>query len=199
MFWVSFIPSVSDSLEELHQATHYIDLCWLIGGSCSLMLQNVPLAAEPQDLDVYADEWEAAQLHEALKAYILDAPLYSETEIYRSTLSHYKMRGIVVELVGDFQIHSKNCVYQVKISGGLFDYAVEVKQGQGILRLMPLAHELVFNYLRNRQDRYIPIANVMKENMKAHDEALHYVLNNNHFHSTVIAELGELLGIKLGN
>lgn len=194
---MSLLPTAVTALQQIGHAVKNIELRWLVGGSCGLMLHNVPLLNNPRDLDLYADESQAACLHKSLEAYILDPPLYSETDIYRSTLSHYQVNGIIVELVGAFQIHSKQSVYKVSISEGLFPYALQVKVGDAAVSVMPLAHELVFNLLRDRPDRYERIARTMRKNLDHHLPAMKYIINNNKIHGTVIHQLEMLLGTDL--
>lgn len=192
---VSLLPAVMTALQQLGDAIGRTQARWLVGGSCGLLLQQVPLMNNPRDLDIYADEQEASRMHEALQVYTLDAPVYSETDIYRSILSHYAVNGITVELVGAFQVRNKQSVYEVRVSEGLYSYAEQIAVGDGRVALMPLAHELVFNLLRCRPDRYEPIADKIRLDPDRHLPAFQYIITHNQFHPTIKDRLQQLLGL----
>lgn len=144
---------------------------WLVGGSCGLALQGVPLAARPRDLDLYADTEAAAALDKRLRGLATDEAQISRTPIYESVLSHYAIGGVTVELVGGFRVRALDSDYTVQVSGVLAPYALKAP-GFGDIRLMPLAHELVFNILRGRADRYEAIAAAIRSNLLRHQPAL---------------------------
>lgn len=189
--------SVDAALRQLGEVLGHYQLQWVVGGSCGILLQDVGLVSDPRDLDVYADESQIHLIHEVLKNYTIDAPSFSETDIYRSILSHYRLGEIVVELVGDFQIRSMESNYRVHISEGLLAYARTVRIGDVTIMLMPLAHELVFNVLRDRSDRYEAIAHTIRLDLDHHLPALTYILSNNVFHPSVLDKLDQLIGIRL--
>jgi hypothetical protein len=166
---------------------------WLVGGSCGLIMQGIELAEPPRDLDIYADLLTAKTMYKQLKAYAEDQFQESTTEIYHSYLSHYTIEEVPVELVGNFQVRSKGTNYKVKISSSLLAHSSVVYLGEAPIRLMPLAHELVFNMLRNREDRYLAVAALMKERLELTMPALNEIIRNNSFSSEHINKLSELL------
>jgi hypothetical protein len=145
---------------------------WLIGGSCGLLLQNVSLPANPRDIDLYADAPAIENIHKRLEPWCVHPPALSTTEMYRSTLGRYRIEKQNVELVGGFQVETANSTYAVEIDKLLSRHAVTAELNHHPVRIMPLAHELVFNVLRNRPDRYLPIAAAIADAREEHQAAL---------------------------
>lgn len=168
--------------------------CWLIGGSCGLLLQNVHLEAMPRDIDVYTDQIHTAKLHQLLSDRSTDRPAVSETDTYYSVLSHYDLNGYAVELVGGFKVRSQGSLYEVRVDRQLLPHAVEIELESVRLPLMPLGHELVFNILRKRADRYEAIGNTMRKNLPAHVSLLQQICNDNSLSEEHIRQIESLLG-----
>lgn len=171
-------------------------LTWLVGGSTGLMLQGVPLAAAPRDLDVYIDREQAADMHEALKPYAVDEQEESQTPLYRSILSHYDIGGVKVELVGAFEVRALDSEYKVE-AGYLsaLEAARLTQPGLDNVRLMPLVHELIFNVMRARADRYEAIAGLCRRLGPAvHKEMLDRLAARNRFSPALTGILERLLG-----
>ncbi|WP_052487117.1 hypothetical protein [Gordoniibacillus kamchatkensis] len=166
---------------------------WLVGGSCGLLLQGVSVANPPRDIDMYADSDDADELHQRLQLYTVDEPAYSETPIYRSTLSHYDLHGHTLELVGGFVVEALGCKYAVDVAL-LQPYAASAAVGAGgAIRLMPLAHELLFNVLRGRPDRYEAVAAAMRREPERHLPVLRQLLARGSWSAEVSATVRELL------
>lgn len=149
---------------------------WLLGGSCALLLQRVALDKEPQDIDIYANEEDAIRLQEQWEQWSMDQSEWNETSMYRSLLSHYQIGAATVELVGEFHVRTSWCSYHTTVRDGLDQHAILWKEEGMEIRLMPLSHELVFNLLREREDRFLPIANAMEAEPEKHQRAIAYVL-----------------------
>lgn len=183
---------------ELEVHTRGSDSTWLVGGSTGLLLQGVQLAALPRDLDLYADRRAAENLHMALRRYATDEQTESETLIYRSMLSHYEMNGVKVELVGAFEVRALDSEYRVEAEYLARTHALAVPYGEGkTVRLMPLAHELVFNVLRDRPDRYEAIARVCQaREPERHRQALDDLIARNRFSGELADRLRTLLDPK---
>lgn len=143
-------PLLETAISRLAQLLSGSGVHWMLGGSSGLWLQGVKLASAPRDIDLYADLEAAAIIHEHLKELAIDEPIEDRSGIYVSRLSHYNVENASAELVGGFEVHSEGISYHVEVSGYLWEAGPEIISG---LHLMPLAHELVFNLLRNRQDR----------------------------------------------
>ncbi|HZG85231.1 nucleotidyltransferase domain-containing protein [Paenibacillus sp.] len=168
---------------------------WLVGGSCGLALHDVPLGATPRDVDIYIDAEGAAAFHDALRDYASDEQHYSETERYRSTLSHYDIGGVTVELVAGFEVRAAGADYRIAIAGAMERHALRAEVGGEPVGVMPLAHELAFNLLRGREDRYEAIAAAMRADPAAHLPALRDIVADNRFDAAWRGRLTELLGL----
>ncbi|UUZ79464.1 hypothetical protein LJK88_30495 [Paenibacillus sp. P26] len=173
-----------DALAEIRARTSTLPAIWLVGGSTGLLLQGVRLSSPPRDLDIYADRPDAEALHQALKERSTDEQAESQTPIYQSVLSHYEIGGAKVELVGAFEVNALGRRYVVE-AGFLENtyspiWESEFTGGQGI-RLMPLAHEPLFNMLRGRDDRYEAIGQVCREHPERHLPVLETLLARNRF------------------
>ncbi|UHA72953.1 hypothetical protein [Paenibacillus sp. 481] len=168
--------------EKLEQAIEHLvrsadnDARWMLGGSCGLALQDVCIGREPRDIDIYADQADAKLLHSNWLQWSVDEPKWDETERYLSLLSHYKWNEATIELVGDFVVHTSLCCYETSVRKSLWQHSVEAQVGEVTIRLMPLAHELVFNLLREREDRVQAIAGTMNLHQVRHVAALRAVL-----------------------
>lgn len=149
---------------------------WMLGGSCSLLIQGVSLSNPPQDIDIYADSESATALHHVWKEAAVDLPEWNETPIYRSLLSHYTCCDCAVELVGQFRIQTSWCSYETVIQDVLWSQRIEVQLDNRTISIMPLSHELIFNLLRDRLDRVEAIAAVIRRQPEAHKDAMHLLL-----------------------
>ncbi|WP_133253929.1 nucleotidyltransferase domain-containing protein [Paenibacillus xerothermodurans] len=178
---------------------------WLLGGSCGLLLQGVPLQKTPRDLDLYADVSGAKEIHDRLSAYSIDEPVDDESGIYRSVLSHYDIHGIIVELVSGFEVIAFDSCYKVEaaflhsyhahelvltdaLSSGEQDSPAPVR-----LKVMPLEHELLFNILRDRPDRYTAIAEELRERKGGVTPAMRDLLARNAISGKVQQKVRDLL------
>lgn len=189
--------SLQDALDTVSRHLAPTGVRWLVGGSSGLILQRVALSGGPRDLDLYVDEDDVAAAYEALRAYAVDAPCYSETAMYASVLSHYEMAGTTVELVGAFRVAAGGSLYRVEAGYLWSRWAQELAQpepagGVGTVKLMPLAHELLFNLLRGRPDRYEPIAEAMRREPERHMAALADLLARGRWSAALLAQLVEL-------
>ncbi|KPV55679.1 hypothetical protein QJ48_32045 [Paenibacillus sp. A3] len=189
---------LKEIFSELAVHTRESDSIWLVGGSTGLLLQGVRLDALPRDLDLYADRRDAEALHMALRRYATDDQTESETPIYRSILSHYEMNGVKVELVGAFEVRAMDSEYRVEAEYLARTHALAVSYGEReAVRLMPLAHELVFNVLRDRPDRYEAIARVCRvQEPERHRLALEDLIARNRFSGELADRLRTLLDPK---
>lgn len=170
---------------------------WVLGGSAALMLRGLPLGAPPRDIDLYCDEADMNAIHEALSGYAIDSPELSETQIYRSTLSHYRIGSIQAELVGGFSVRAIGCCYKVDVRKVLLPYSEAMAldgQSEGMpeyIRIVPLAHELWFNTLRKRDDRVAVIAAEMRQAPHIHQLALQAIESGNDLADDVVRAVCE--------
>lgn len=99
---------------------------------------------------MYVDDEDVDLVHRLLQAYALDEPESSVTDKYRSTLSHYRIAGAMVELVGGFRVSACDSVYLTEVRQVLYPACDRIELGGAILPIVPLGHELIFNLLRER-------------------------------------------------
>jgi hypothetical protein len=172
---------------------------WVTGGSAALMLRGLPLASSPRDLDLYCDEENGAELHHRLKKYALNAPHYSESDIYRSTLSHYAIGGWRVELVAGFQVAAMGCRYRAEVKEVLLPLGEAVTFGDGqSITLVPLAHELWFNALRGRADRVETIVGGMSLHREKHWTAMKAIEERNEFPAGYVTQVHDWINREEG-
>lgn len=167
---------------------------WVLGGSAGLLLRGISLSAPPRDIDLYCDEKDIYVIHQKLLRYAIDTPQLSETAIYKSTLSHYWIGELMVELVGGFQVSAFGCRYSADVRDILHPYGEDIGVYGSTdmpckVRVAPLAHELWFNALREREDRFTLIAEAMRKEPQSHKEVLAVIEANNRFRSEMIANV----------
>ncbi|AGA57994.1 hypothetical protein Theco_1864 [Thermobacillus composti KWC4] len=170
-------------------------VAWVVGGSAGLMLRGLPLPAPPRDLDLYADPTDAEAMHEALSVWAVDRPVRSVTERYESILSHYRIEDVHVELVGGFVVEDRGCRYEVRVRDILLPEAERRTLepcGTGAA-IVPLAHELWFNWLRGRRDRLELAADAIAADPDRHLRAFRALTADSRFTPEAIAEVESLL------
>lgn len=167
---------------------------WLLGGSCGLLLQGVPLKAAPHDIDLYADLSDSEALHRALSRWALDTPEEDWSRGCFSLMSHYRLGVYPVDLICGFKICGGYSQYVVETKLLLNDAPAQNFEGIGRLCLMPLAHEFVFNVLRGRRDRIEGIAAIMSNEMDKHLPLLQTLIKRNGLDGSHVLQLQELLG-----
>lgn len=165
---------------------------WLVGGSCSLLLQGVEVLS-PRDIDLYADMNSVMILHTAIEQWSTDKQELNKSGLYSSILSHYELNGAQIELVGDFRVSAKGSQYRVEVDERLHLVAPKIEIEGIPMHLTPLSHELLFNLLRERVDRYEAIALVIRQKPEDHLPLLEQLLKNNRFEDNHIQQISSLL------
>jgi hypothetical protein len=189
---------IHKALAALIEATDSCNAKWVIGGSASLMLRGLPLPAEPRDLDIYCDDEDISSIYESLKAFAVDEPTISVTNMYRSTLSHFLIHDVQVELVGGFQVQADGNLYETMVRELLIPHAEQIHlyEKECPVTIVPLAHELWFNYLRNRMDRVELIVEAFAEAPKNHEAALRAIEAYNSFTAEAKADVHHLISVR---
>lgn len=163
---------------------------WLLGGSCALLLHNVALGKPPADIDLYADLEDAVLLHQALSCYSADeGPEEDYSGNCYSRRSRYLVCGVKVELVCGFRIGVPPFGYTVDVHTLLRYAPVSRINTLRPIRLMPLAHELLYNMLRGRMERCRAIAGRMHSSRQLHTLLLNKLADQNGLASSCLAEL----------
>ncbi|MFC5448075.1 nucleotidyltransferase family protein [Paenibacillus aestuarii] len=191
---MSLLEPMLPAINKLSAELRSVDAKWLIGGSCGLVMHEIDTLRSPRDLDLYVDGGDIPAIHTALAQFAVDEPAYSETPIYASTLSHYEILGATIELVGDFRVQALDSVYTIEATYLWEHHGIELPL-EGLahhVKMMPLAHELIFNVLRERPDRYEAIAQAMRRSPERHMPALHDLLKRNRMGSEFCSRLERL-------
>ncbi|AJY77183.1 hypothetical protein [Paenibacillus beijingensis] len=189
---------ISEALAAAAAAGRAWGAQWVVGGSSGLLLRGLKLPAAPRDLDLYADEEDARALHRGLERYAVDVPAWSETDMYRSLLSHYVIHGVEVELVGGFIVTAKGCRYRAEVREVLRPYGENVRLLGRDVTIAPLAHEFWFNLLRAREDRCTLIGPALGREAES-GRVLAEIERRNRFSPEAVAEARKWLeGMKAG-
>lgn len=189
-----YLADVYEPLACLCERLADVDAPWLVGGSTGCLLQDVDLDCKPKDLDLYADHFYVDQLENSLRSWKTDAAHYSETARYRSYLSRFRIGSFEMELVANLSVNTTGGQYLVEVTDVLYPFAKTVTVQNNKVAVMPLEHEFVFNLLRDRQDRFEPIASAIQR--RGIDETLWQKLKQrNSFTDTFWHRAGELIGL----
>lgn len=168
---------IVEALRQFAALTADSGVRWVVGGSAGLALRGARLPAAPRDLDIYADAVAVRALHVKLAEQALDGPAWDESGSYRSLLAHYRLGEVQVELVGDFEVRALASYYVTEVDRFLYAEGDELRFEDGTsVRLVPLAHEMIFNLLRARPDRTAAVGELMRAEPQAHLPALERLL-----------------------
>ena len=116
--------------------------------------------------------------------------------MYESTLCHYYVLGVQVEVVCDFRVQTLSCLYQVEVAVLATYFQEFAKLDESVnIPVIPLAHELLFNLLRQRSDRYVLIASWIELNPKLHVPALTYLLHIHTWSDEILQKVNEYVNI----
>lgn len=183
---------IESALASIVRATDGSGVTWIVGGSAGLMLRGLELSSEPRDLDIYSDEADFDRLYDMLQPFAVDKPLFDESGIYRSRLCHFLIDGVSVELVGGFVVKAHGCRYDTEVVSLLLPYSESFRVSEGdAVPVVPLAHELWFNVLRDRPDRSQLIVEAYRADEKRHQEAMSELEKRNHFSEEAIRHVHE--------
>ncbi|MEC0089778.1 nucleotidyltransferase family protein [Paenibacillus macquariensis] len=189
------ITEMQCALQMAARCLNSTNRVWLVGGSCSLLLQGVDVLSPPRDIDLYADLNSVHMLHTAMEEWSTDKQVLNKSGLYSSVLSHYDLNDTQIELVGDFTITAKGSQYRVEVEARLHPHAPEIELEGVPMSLMPLSHELLFNLLRERKDRYEAIATVIRQQPEHHVPLLVQLLDNNRLEANHIRQIAALLDL----
>ncbi|MFX3633497.1 MAG: nucleotidyltransferase domain-containing protein [Candidatus Pristimantibacillus sp.] len=178
---------IESALTSIVRVTNGSEVSWIVGGSAGLMLRGLKLSSEPRDLDIYSDDADFDRLYDMLQPFAVDKPLLDESGIYRSKLCHFHIDGVSVELVGGFVVKAHGCRYETEVATLLLPYSDSVYVSEdATVPVVPLAHELWFNVLRDRPDRSQLIIEAYRADEKSHQEALAQLEKRNHLSEEAI-------------
>ncbi|MFB5265983.1 hypothetical protein ACE41H_04165 [Paenibacillus enshidis] len=187
------VPVLATALYDASEAWADSPAVWLLGGSCSLLLQQVELGRQPNDIDIYADLAAAKQLHTAAPGISEDEQELNRSGLYTSLLSHYRVSGLRLELVGGFEIMTGGSWYRLEVEHVLQEHAPQIRLNNNLLYLTPLSHEFMFNLLRDRPDRYEAIAKVMNVRPDIHAPLVSRLMQANVWADSLLSRMSALL------
>ncbi|MEK0314143.1 hypothetical protein [Cohnella sp. 56] len=168
---------IEEALRRLAVLTAGCGAGWVVGGSAGLALRGARLPSAPRDLDIYADASAVGALHGRLADLATDGPAWDASGSYRSLLAHYRIGGVQIELVGDFEVRALASHYVTEVDRFLYAEADELRFEDGTsVRIVPLGHELIFNLLRERPDRTAAVGELIRAAREAHLPALERLL-----------------------
>lgn len=168
-----------EAVAELARRMATCGASWVLGGSTGLGMRGAALERTPRDIDIYADAEDARLIHAQLRNWATDEPEKSVTERYRSILSHYAIAGSAVELVGEFRISAAGSQYLTEVAQVLHPAGDRRFVAEAEVRLVPLGHELIFNWLRERLDRCELIGAMIRREPDRHLRLLRTLLDRN--------------------
>lgn len=179
--------------EELNRT----DIPWLVGGSTACLLQNVPLTRKPNDLDIYTDRRFIDSLKQALAGWNIVAVHNMETERYSSYLSRCRVDTLDVEFSADLTVRTEHGQYDVEVGDLLAKHKIMTIMNDVSLPLIPLEHEMVFNLLRERSDRFRPISDTLKKR-GVNGTLWHALQQRNELSDSFWKRAGTLVGLANG-
>lgn len=180
------------ALALLAETLESCDARWVVGGSTGLALRGAKLDRAPRDIDIYVDHDSVFPVHDRLSSNWLDGPEDNRTERYRSILSHYRLAGAMVELVGDFRVSAMQSDYLAEVNDFLYPNGDKVEVNGFEIGIVPLAHELLFNLLRERKDRAAVAGDLMAQNPEKHIPLLQALIRRNRFSPEIVSEATEM-------
>jgi hypothetical protein len=180
-FPVAALALLAESLENC-------DARWVVGGSTGLALRGAKLDLAPRDIDIYVDHDSVFSVHDRLSSNCLDGPEDNRTERYHSILSHYRLAGAIVELVGEFRVSAMQSSYLAEVNDFLYPNGDKVEVDGFEIAIVPLAHELLFNLLRERKDRAVVAGDLMAQNPEKHMPLLQDLIRRNRFSLEIESE-----------
>lgn len=186
--------AIIEALATIADAAARAGVQWLVGGSAGLLLRGLKLDRQPRDLDIYADDGDAVKLDAALRRFAIDSQQESISPAYRSLLSHYQINGVHVELVGGFIVSGGGDRYEVEVGEVLAPLRYEAVCGERSIGIVPLAHEMWFNYLRGRQDRVELIAEAVRMDQALHLPAFRAIEGRNRLSEASVKQVHAHIG-----
>jgi len=95
------------ALKTFYDIVKTKNINWVLSGSTSLVIQGVDVTIN-NDIDILTDKAGAEILDNLLAQYRVKPMKYSETDKYKSYFGIYRLDGIQLEVMGEFQYLLKN-------------------------------------------------------------------------------------------
>lgn len=140
---------------------HLIDgknIPWVLSGSTSLVIQDVDVVIN-NDIDILTTEEGSKQINILLADYKVKESEYSSTDKYQSFFGIYKIGGVNIDVMGEFQYRLKDGLW----SESNQNHKIFIKEYQGMsLPLLSLEQELVEYSNMGRVEKVEKIRAVLK-------------------------------------
>ena len=92
---------VIEALKLIGQRLNNQGIKWMVVGGTSLALQGVDV--ESHDIDILTNEEGAFRIAELLKEYEVEPMRFKCSELFRSYLGEFEIKGVKVEVMGDLE------------------------------------------------------------------------------------------------
>lgn len=127
---------ILSTLKKLYQKINNKDILWFLSGSTSLAIQGVDV--EAHDIDIVTNIKGSRMLDELLAEFRIESPRLVKSEKIKSYWGIYKINGVKVETIADFQYYPKDGAWPDQFYGTI------TKKYKGmILPMLPLEKELI--------------------------------------------------------
>ncbi|MFA6296373.1 MAG: hypothetical protein WC663_03395 [Patescibacteria group bacterium] len=115
------------------------DIPWILSGSTSLVIQGVDVQIN-NDIDILTTEVGSKQINILMDEYKVKESKFSSTDKYQSFFGIYKIDGVNIDVMGEFQYRLRNGSWSEPNQ----NHKIFIKEYQGMsLPLLSLEQELV--------------------------------------------------------
>ncbi len=152
----SEFKEVLDALKIFYKKVDPNKIPWTLIGSTSLILQdvNVPVS---YDIDIALDSSQCNKVDKLIKEYRKQKPVCSQTDMYRSCYGKYEIKGVNIDLIGDYQ-YKKNGKWSPVLDTS--EYEIMKIAGMKI-RVLPLEKRLDEYQARHSRQKVSKIKKVL--------------------------------------
>lgn len=131
--------TIFEALKKFVQIIDGKNIPWVLSGSTSLVIQGVDVVIN-NDIDILTTEEGSKQIHILLAEYVEKESAYSSTDKYQSFFGIYKIGGVNIDVMGEFQYRLKDGSWSEPNQ----NHKIFIKEHQGMsLPLLSLEQELV--------------------------------------------------------
>lgn len=129
---------ILNALKKFVQLIEGKKIPWILSGSTSLVIQGVDVVIN-NDIDILTTEEGSKQINNLLAEYIKKESAYSSTNKYQSFFGIYKLNGVNIDVMGEFQYRLKDGSWSKPNQ----NHKISIKEYQGMsLPLLSLEQEL---------------------------------------------------------
>ena len=118
-----------------------------IRGTANMVLQGLDMGVA--DIDLIADKDTALSMNKIFNKELLEEVKFSEADKFRSYFGKFVIKGVLVEMMGEFQVKDKNGVWSEKLDASE-DEVVEIKIAGNKVKVTRLDLEMKFSAMMGR-------------------------------------------------